>query len=123
MSTKLTFNLTFKEQSVEVIDGNGGHRILTLRELDGVKRDAYLDAMSKRMKFEKGQPAGLSSFAGMQAHLVSLSLFDEKGTNVPQTEIEKWPASVQSALYEAAQELSGLNKKEEKEKNDSPASA
>jgi hypothetical protein len=94
-------------------------RDYTLKEIDGTQRDAYLNDMASRMKFEDGKPAGIKNFTGLQSKLLSMCLFDPDGKPVPQAVINKWPSSLQAALFDEARKLSGLDKEAgEEAKND-----
>ena len=101
---KLSFSLELKTEPVE-LDAEK----YTLTELTGVTRDENMDSMRARMKFnDKGDAAGFTSFKGLQANLIHLSLTDKDGKRVSIETIQSWPASVQNSLFKAAQELSAL---------------
>lgn len=104
----LRFSVTLKSIPVE-IEEEGKVKTYTLRELKGPDRDAWLNVLSKRMKFDaKGTPQGISNYAGMFSGLVAKCLYDEKGQLVPEEVIQSWPAPVSMQLYLEAQKLSGL---------------
>ena len=115
----LKFSLDRIEKPVEI---NG--ETFTLVELDGRERDRYLTSLTRRVRTDKsGDVSGVKDFDGLQASLVSASLYRGTGDSrehVPTAEIQKWPARVVSALFDAAKELSALNEEdeEEAEKND-----
>ena len=112
----LNFDLDRAERAVTI-----GGQAYVLIELDGKQRDKYLTALSNRMKTTKeGKPAGFKTFDGMQADLVveCLRKVDETTgdrTPVSMETIQSWPAKVSTGLFEAAQELSGLNESEDSE--------
>lgn len=108
MNAPLEFDLTLKEVPV-ILKTNGTPTEYVLRELDGKGRDLYMDDVAPRMKYEKGQPAGIKSMAGMKSKLISLSLHVKAtGAKVSEDVVQNWPSSVQEALFKKAQELSGL---------------
>lgn len=100
------YDLTLKELPVEI----GGQQY-TLKELDGVMRDAYLTDMASRMGQDKqGRPTGLKNFNGLQAALLGRCLYNSEDKLVDKNTINRWPASVVAGLFEQAQELSALGK-------------
>lgn len=116
----LTLSLKRNTLPVTLTDDDGIEKNYELRELSGADRDRYLTDMSKRMSYGKdGKAQGISNFDGLQARLVSMSLYDSEGKQVPFDQIQSFPAKVLSALFDAAQELSALNVSgEEAAKND-----
>lgn len=117
----LRFSLKKASQEV-ILEGADGQEIKArLMELSGGERDSYLQDMSAFMKYDAaGKPAGLSSFEGLQAALLSKCLEREDGTKFTKEEVQAFPATVQSALFDAAQKLNALDNEneEEAEKND-----
>jgi hypothetical protein len=94
---------------------------LILRELDGLERDKYLNNLRSRTSIKDG--TRVNNFTGLQSSLLSRCVYrtnsDGEEELVPAKEIEGWPATTQSKLYEAAMELSGLKDDSEDEaKND-----
>ena len=124
MDKELKFSLVLKEVPVNITDAENVEQMHVLRELTGSQRDAYLNKMGTRMKFnEAGKTEGLSNYEGLQSGLLSLSLRDENGELIKDKTLQEWPASVLSDLFDVAQELSGLDKgAEAKAKNDSKES-
>jgi len=117
----LEFSLDRRTIPVTLNDSKTGtSRTYTLRELDGTERDRYLNLLAARTKVGKdGKPQGIKDFKDLQADLVSKSLLDDNGENVPTNMIQKWPVSVQAKLFKMAQKLSALEDESEKEaKND-----
>lgn len=114
--SELKFSLRLKEMSVSIDD-----KPHVLRELSGKQRDAYLNEIGPRMKFNvEGKTEGLTNYDGLQSGLLALCLYDEGGVLVKEKVLQEWPASVLSDLFDAAQKLSGLDKgAEKKAKNDS----
>lgn len=111
----LKFSLVLKEVEV-VLSTSEGDKKYILRELSGEVRDKYLASMADRMKYDdKGKPSGVKNFHGLQASLLSLCLINEEGKTVSVMDLQKFPASVQSALFEKANELSALNKEGQEE--------
>lgn len=117
----LEFSLDRRTIPVVLNDSKTGtSRTYALRELDGTERDRYLNLLAARTKVGKdGKPQGIKDFKDLQADLVSKSLLDDNGENVPTNMIQKWPVSVQAKLFKMAQKLSALEDESEKEaKND-----
>lgn len=115
----MEFTLTRKEVPVKLKHPTTGQVTdYILRELDGEGRDAYLNNLGSRMRHnpKDGTPQGVKNFTGLQSSLVSKCLFTKEGDKpVPETEVQKFPASVQSALFERAKEISGLDDDAEEE--------
>lgn len=89
-----------------------------LRELTGKSRDTYLNKLTGRAEIKDGAVIRIDSFDGFQTDLLEVSLFDKSGTPIPKETIENLPARTQTALFEKAQEISGLNNDTGTEKND-----
>lgn len=91
-----------------------------LREMDGTMRDQYLNAISSRVRMVDGKANGVKDFGGLQALLLTRSLY-RKDDNQPatQAEIQAWPSSVVGALFDRAKELSGLGDEEGEEEGES----
>ena len=67
--------------------------------------------MGTRMKFSsQGKTQGLSDYRDLQSGLLSLCLYDENNELVKKKVLQEYPAGVLSDLFEAAQELSALDK-------------
>jgi len=85
-----------------------------IREMTAAQRDAYLDRIMKRTKMVNGQAAGLNSFDGVQAELLTVTLFhvggDQDGIAVSKEEVQGWPSNFVSDVFRRAQELNGLSK-------------
>jgi hypothetical protein len=104
------FELELKEQAVE-LDGDD----YTLYELTGKQRDSYMDNVSQRVKYVKGEAAGMKSMVGIQSSLLAMCLKNEKGVLVKEVDIQAYPGSVQGKLFAMAQKLSGLDVEEKTE--------
>lgn len=105
----LVFTLERKTQPVE-IDGEQ----YVLRELNGQERDKYLNGLGARL-VTVGDNQSIKNFDGLQASLLNLSLKKCAGDELQPvlvSTIQNWPASVQKALFDVAQKLSGLDKEE-----------
>lgn len=103
------YKLVRKTQPVEIEFEDGQVRSYVLKELDGIQRDQYIANTQKRMKIRDGKFVGWKDFEGLQAELISRSLFDEEGKVVPKQMIQKWPSGTISGLFTDAQKLSGLD--------------
>lgn len=108
-------DLGLREELVQLRDPQSGQvSTYVLVELDGTQRDAYLNAVAARMRTNaQGQPAGVKNFTGLQADLLSRSLFSQASDGsrkpVDAATIQKWPARVQAALHKKAKALSALD--------------
>lgn len=112
MSEAQEFSLELEEIPIKIKDKNGTTLEYSLRELDGFERDKYLNSLSDRIRIDvNGKPSGVKNFDGLQASLLSKCLWDAEGKLVPISVVQKWPARVQSSLFEQAQKLSGLDDK------------
>ncbi len=88
----------------------------SLVELTGDTRDKYMTDMSQRMKYDaKGKPTGLKSFNGLQAMLLTLCLHNQDNELVKAADIQKYPSSTLTTLFEMAQELNGIGEPGEDE--------
>jgi len=112
----LAFKTTLKEVPV-AIDGNS----YILRELDGRQKGKYLNKMGGRIVLNaKGEVASFKDYAGLESTLLSLCLYDSENKLVPATvmdgteEEQGWPSTMLTGLFDAAQDLSGLNEEARK---------
>ena len=116
----LNFVIEREEQPV-VISGED----YVLIELDGKKRDTYLNDLSARLRISPmGKPAGIKDFINLQSGLLSMSLKKVVGGErvaVDKKPIQAWPASTISGLFEAAKNLSGLGNDEDADDADAGA--
>lgn len=107
----LELSLCVTKVPVTLTNGEGAALQLEMREMDASNRDRYLDRLANRVRLDTdGKPAGIKKFDGMQGELLSLCLHRPDGSLVPEAEIQKWPTSIVSQLYKAAQELNYLNR-------------
>lgn len=118
-----TIKLNLKKNSIPIeLGGDDGEPIvkLVMHEMSAAKRDAYLDTLTGRTRYEAGKAVGIKKFDGMQADLIVACVTKEDGTPITVKEVQQWPSSVVSQLYDKAQELNhlGETKKEQSEKND-----
>jgi len=117
MPEALRFELTRKEIPVVLTSPEGQEKEkYVLRELTGKGRDLYLTRMSGKMKYkDDGEPIGITDYSGLQAYLVHLHLYDQEGVQVSFDEVQSYPSSVVSQLFEAAQALSNITGADEEE--------
>jgi len=117
---KLSFSLKLEEVQIEIMDIEGSERIFVLKELTSEQRSKFLNQTGKKVKF--GQGGSISTVTDhhfLQENLLTLCLYDDQGKAVTREVLAKYPAHVISKLFEAAQELSGMNDNGEDEaKND-----
>lgn len=110
----LAYNL--KKNDIPVtLESEQGKQELKLVEMSAAVRDQYLDTMVGRMNVVNGQPT-IKKFDGMQSDLLSRCLVKEDGKLVTPSEIQSWPASVVTNLFEEAQKLNNLNKEDREKK-------
>lgn len=79
-----------------------------LREATGDAASRYVNARVATMRLGKGDVVGMGNIGDLAPLLVSLTLFDENGKNVPESVVRKWPNKVQEALYDRSLDLSHL---------------
>jgi hypothetical protein len=119
VADNLVFQTTLKEVPV-VIDGKN----YTLRELNGTQKGKYLNKMGSRIVLnEQGKVASFKDYSGLESTLLEQCLYDTENKLVSAKVIDEWPATVLGKLFDAAQDLSGLNeearKKQEQEAKNS----
>ena len=119
MSNELTFETTLKEVPV-TIDGVA----YVMRELDGRQKGKYLNKMGGRIVLNnKGEVSSFKDYAGLESTLLELCVYDSDNKLVPASVMDLWPSTMLTKLFNAAQELSGLNeegrKKQEAEAKNS----
>lgn len=82
----------------------------TLEEATGKVATEHRNAIMASSVFgPDGRVTGVKNLASVEARFVAGCLWDEKRRNPPEQVILSWPAQVVKKLYEAAQELSGMN--------------
>lgn len=111
-----------KTRKVVLESENGDETVCTLKEMSGSQRDDFLTSNAERVRVDsKGNPTGLRSFKGVFSNLIYRCLFDGNDRAVPQNAIDNWPASQQVEVFEACQEMNGLQDRkanEDASKND-----
>lgn len=105
----LELSLVRAEVDVVLTDKDGETRKWLLRELSGSERNKYLNKMTNRVKVGPSGNTSIKSFDGFQFDLLVLSLRDEEGQKIDKDTIENLPSSTQQALFEKAQQISGLD--------------
>lgn len=123
----LTFSLKPKVKPVIIETDDGIKHNYELREMMAAERDKWLDEFSARAKISgagKNRKANVnvSKFDGFQADLLTKCLFLD-GQPVTRKQVQAWPVTMVSILYEEAQILNGLvaeakEEEETSEKND-----
>ncbi len=104
-------DITLKEIPVQV-----GDKKYTLREATGDAACLYRNAMLRCTKLgPEGKPETITGIADAEPYLVSLCLFNEGNKPVPVATIRKWPARVQTALFDKAKEISELGEDEDED--------
>lgn len=93
---------------VEMEDGSTEQYIL--REMTGVMRDNWLNAMAKKSKTNaEGKTVGVRDFSGLQASLIAYCLYslpDLKPVKIDK--IQSFPSSAQSALFTRCERMNAL---------------
>lgn len=107
---EVSFDIDVKTVPVKITEKGTVHEFV-LHELSGEQRDQYLNFTGRKMKFEKGDQAGLKDFDNIASFTVSLSLRDKEGQAVPMVRINRWPARVVEGLEKIVKRISGLDKK------------
>lgn len=112
----IRFVLVRKERKVVLQGADGAEVHYVLKEMTGILRDRWMNALSKKVNVSTGK---VTDFTGQMASLIGSCLFDARGVPVPERDIQEFPASVQEALFKLCQEMNGLDKKSaDEEKND-----
>jgi len=113
---ELVFETTLKEVPVTI-----DSKSYILRELDGRQKGKYLNKMGGRIVLDKeGNIKAFKDYAGLESTLLSLCIYDSDNKLVEAlvmdgTEDKRgWPSSMLGELFDAAQELSGLNEEARK---------
>lgn len=108
----LRFDLAVVEIPILLADPETkDERKYVLREFNGAERDKYLNSVSSRMKIDPQGNSTIRSFDGLHANLIKRCLYDSDGQLVTEEVIQSFPARVQTALFEKAQEICGLGEK------------
>lgn len=123
MDEPVRLSLKLKEIPLLLEGPDGVERRFAVRELDGMNRDKFTDAMDKRqVKDSTGKVVGFKDHKNVLSNLLALTIVDEHGTAVDERVIQKWPTSTQVELVKMAAGLSGLGdgleKAQEEAKND-----
>lgn len=108
MST-LDFDIKLRRKDVTLTGPNGKEEYY-IEELTGEDRDIFLDEMKGRMTVGvDGKVSDIKSFVGLHTSLLKRCFHRKDGKLVDIDVINKLPGRVQTALYEAAQNLSSLS--------------
>ena len=104
--SKKELNFTLQLAEIPVVLDNKNYKLV---ELSGETQGSYLNSVGDRVKVTDGKITGMRDYKGIQADLLCLCLYDSEDVLVPKKVIQSFPASVLAKLYEAAQELNGLD--------------
>ncbi len=108
----IRLTLKRKEIPLELEGEDGVVRNYFLKELKGVDRDNWQQAMARRMeKGPDGKPSSVKDYKNLISNLLAISVFDDRGVAVPEPLIQQWPTSTQTELFNKALELSALMNK------------
>ena len=112
----LVFDLKLKEVPVTFTMPDGSVKNFKLREATGSQRQEHLSNLANRAEYIEGRKDGIvRDFRGMSENLLGMCMYDESGKLVSPAFLTTIPYSVMKDLYDAAEELSGLNAKAEQE--------
>jgi hypothetical protein len=113
----LSFKLKTKAWPVTMENAQGQEIKYELRELKAADRDKYVDKLQGRLKVDKqGNVIGLTQYAGMQADLITICMYDEENKPVDRATLNTWPGTTVTKLFHAAQTLNGFREVEERHK-------
>ena len=110
---ELRFSTVLKEVPVLLTGKDGTEKSFTLRELTGTQRAVYNESFDVKVEISDDGKAkatageGFKMFSAKQ--FLAMCLYDEKSTLVNEETIGEYPATVTSALYNAALKLSGMD--------------
>jgi hypothetical protein len=123
MSEIISLKLERRSIPVEIELDNGQVLKMKIVEMTSLVRDQYLDLLSARATLgPDGKPTKVK-VAGMIPDLLTRCLVKEDNSPVDAKMVNAWPATVADKLFDAAQELNALSRKDkEPEKNVSVAS-
>lgn len=113
------FDLVLTRIPINLKDKEGKVHKYYLEELNGVARDAHLDDLGDRMKYDRPDgKARMSTMKEMMTNLLSACVYKvvEGGddTLVPVEVLQQWPARITQELYDTANDISALTEKAEK---------
>lgn len=115
----MEFTLIRKEEPVTITQEDGTKLACCLKEITGEQRNSYTTMLMRNMKTENGKPIGFRSYDGIETDLIIMSLYKPDGKTFTKKEVDAFPSTMQKALFEAAQKLSGMDAAAEEEaKND-----
>lgn len=124
---ELRFSTVLKEIPVILAGKDGVEKNFRLRELTGTQRAAYNESFDVKVEIDEDGKAkatageGFKMFSAKQ--FLAMCLYDEKGELVAEEAIGRYPATVTSALHNAALKLSGMDEEAlKKAKNESKGS-
>lgn len=115
------FNLELVEIPVSLRTADGVNKTYGLREFTGKQRDAFVNLISSKTRIgSDGKPAGIKNVDGMQASILTRTLFDKTEDRfVTVEEVDNMPQRVLDKLCDWVLEKSGLDdKSKDKAKND-----
>jgi hypothetical protein len=131
-----SYEFTLEQQEVPVKIYDKEHdeeKWYIIREFTAKERDAWLNDVSGRMRTsEAGNVTGVKNFTGMQGMLLTLTMTHadcesskdgdtiiSNGKKVDMNTVQKWPARLQTRLFELAQRICGLDDEaQERAKNE-----
>lgn len=102
-----TLKRTLKRRT-QAVDVDG--KKLLVRELDGREREQYQKLIHDRTNYgPRGERLGMKEGgAGLWTPLLHLSVVDEQGVRIPESELDAWPTTLREELYILAADLSKL---------------
>ena len=110
MAEPREFKTTLKEIPVTIDE-----KAYVLKELDGLQKGKYLNVMGKRIVLnDQGKVKAFLDYSGLESTLLAVCLYDEEDNLMKIHEMEKWPSTVLSELFDMAQDLSALKEEARK---------
>ena len=98
-----------KQEVIEVEDEAGNVHRVTLREMNGIQRDIWLNKNSKATKTDsKGNRT--TDFTGLHANLICACAYTDAGLPYQQSVVQNWSSSAQEELFRICLTLNGLDK-------------
>ncbi len=112
MAKELVFSVVLKEIPVKLTGADGVKKNYKLKELTSTQRAAYNDNFDFNIEMVDGKAkatAGADFKLPSAKAFISMCLYDENSTLVPEKEIGNFPSTVVQSLHMAALKLSGMD--------------
>lgn len=113
----MKFSAVRKTQPIELEVQPGAELKFELREMSGLEGGDYKNVLKTKIRTKADGSAEVLDFKGLYSDLLCRCMYDQEGKLVSKDTIDGWPESTQQALFEAAQEVNGLNKEADPKKD------